>query len=99
MGRNKANHTRPGMNAAKAQGKGAGYNTEFGNEALSLPNEKLSEAERQNNKRRKSATKAWETDFATAEVRLSSSLTEAADVLKLFQEHFQFVDKPFRSRS
>ncbi|KZE65999.1 small acid-soluble spore protein O [Fictibacillus phosphorivorans] len=53
MGRNKANHTRPGMNAAKAQGKGAGYNTEFGNEALSLPNEKLSEAERQNNKKTK----------------------------------------------
>ncbi|MBH0160858.1 MULTISPECIES: small acid-soluble spore protein O [Fictibacillus] len=53
MGRNKANHSRPGMNAAKAQGKGAGYDTEFGNEALSLPNEKLSEAERQNNKKTK----------------------------------------------
>ncbi|GGB55328.1 MULTISPECIES: small acid-soluble spore protein O [Fictibacillus] len=53
MGRNKANHIRPGMNAAKAQGKGAGYETEFGNEALTLPNEKLSEAERQNNKKTK----------------------------------------------
>ncbi len=53
MGRNKANHSRPGMNAAKAQGKGAGYDTEFGNESLSLPNEKLSEAERQNNKKTK----------------------------------------------
>jgi small acid-soluble spore protein O (minor) len=53
MGRNKANHVRPGMNAAKSQGKGAGYETEFGNEALSLPNEKLSEAERQNNKKTK----------------------------------------------
>jgi small acid-soluble spore protein O (minor) len=53
MSRDKANHTRPGMNAAKAQGKGAGYNTEFGNESLALPNEKLSEAERQNNKKTK----------------------------------------------
>jgi small acid-soluble spore protein O (minor) len=53
MSNKKANHTRPGMNAAKAQGKGTGYNTEFGNEALSLPNEKLSEAERQNNKKTK----------------------------------------------
>ncbi|MCM3719586.1 small acid-soluble spore protein O [Fictibacillus phosphorivorans] len=53
MGRKKANHIRPGMNAAKAQGKGAGYETEFGNEALSLPNEELSEAERQNNKKTK----------------------------------------------
>ncbi|MDR7072265.1 small acid-soluble spore protein O [Fictibacillus barbaricus] len=53
MSKDKANHTRPGMNAAKAQGKGAGYNTEFGNESLALPNEKLSEAERQNNKKTK----------------------------------------------
>jgi small acid-soluble spore protein O (minor) len=44
--RQKANHIRPGMNAAKAQGKGAGYNEEFSNEPLT-------EKERQFNKKRK----------------------------------------------
>jgi len=46
MSKQKANHLRPGMNAAKAQGKGAGYNEEFGNE-------QLSEKERQFNKKKK----------------------------------------------
>jgi small acid-soluble spore protein O (minor) len=53
MGKKHANHIRPGQNAAKGQGKGAGYETEFGNESLTLPNEKLSEAEKQNNKKTK----------------------------------------------
>ncbi|WNF35196.1 small acid-soluble spore protein O [Bacillaceae bacterium IKA-2] len=34
MAKRKANHLRPGMNAASAQGKGAGYNEEFSNEPL-----------------------------------------------------------------
>ena len=42
----KANHTISGMNAASAQGQGAGYNEEFANENLTA-------AERQNNKKRK----------------------------------------------
>ncbi|GAB6471470.1 small acid-soluble spore protein O [Bacillus cereus] len=46
MGKRKANHTIPGMNAASAQGQGAGYNEEFANENLTA-------AERQNNKKRK----------------------------------------------
>jgi len=46
MGKRKANHVRPGMNAAKAQGKGAGYNEE-------LSNEPLTEEQRQFNKKRK----------------------------------------------
>ena len=46
MGKRKANHTISGMNAASAQGQGAGYNEEFANE-------NLTPAERQNNKKRK----------------------------------------------
>lgn len=46
MGKRKANHTISGMNAASAQGQGAGYNEEFANENLTA-------AERQNNKKRK----------------------------------------------
>lgn len=46
MAKRRANHLRPGMNAAKAQGKGAGYNEE-------LSNEPLTEAQKQNNKKRK----------------------------------------------
>ncbi|MBM7583889.1 small acid-soluble spore protein O (minor) [Bacillus pakistanensis] len=46
MAKRKANHVRNGMNAAKAQGLGAGYNEEFSNEPLSA-------AQRQNNKKRK----------------------------------------------
>ncbi|WLR52563.1 small acid-soluble spore protein O [Bacillus tianshenii] len=46
MAKRKANHLRPGMNAAKAQGQGAGYNEEFGEEPLT-------EAQKQNNKKRK----------------------------------------------
>ncbi|GAA0315120.1 small acid-soluble spore protein O [Bacillus carboniphilus] len=46
MGKRKANHYREGMNAAKAQGKGAGYNEE-------MSNEPLTEAQRQFNKKRK----------------------------------------------
>jgi small acid-soluble spore protein O (minor) len=42
----KANHVIPGMNAAKGQGKGAGYNEEFSNEPLTAE-------QRQNNKKRK----------------------------------------------
>ncbi|CAM4245174.1 small acid-soluble spore protein O [Bacillus manliponensis] len=46
MGKRKANHAIPGMNAAAAQGQGAGYNEEFANEPLTA-------AQRQNNKKRK----------------------------------------------
>ncbi|WP_409305647.1 small acid-soluble spore protein O [Peribacillus sp. SCS-155] len=44
--RRSANHVIPGMNAAKAQGRGAGYNVDHFNEPLL-------EEERQNNKKRK----------------------------------------------
>ncbi|WP_243291820.1 small acid-soluble spore protein O [Bacillus sp. FJAT-47783] len=46
MGKRKANHIIEGMNAAKAQGMGAGYNEE-------LQNEPLTAEQRQNNKKRK----------------------------------------------
>ncbi|MBD1379340.1 small acid-soluble spore protein O [Metabacillus arenae] len=46
MAKRKANHLVNGMNAAKAQGKGAGYNEE-------LANEPLTAEQRQNNKKRK----------------------------------------------
>jgi len=46
LSKRKANHIREGMNAAKAQGMGAGYNEE-------LQNEPLTEEQRQNNKKRK----------------------------------------------
>jgi small acid-soluble spore protein O (minor) len=46
MAKRKANHVIPGANAASAQGKGAGYNEEFSNEPLT-------EAQKQNNKKRK----------------------------------------------
>ncbi|MFZ3587797.1 small acid-soluble spore protein O [Bacillus sp. DJP31] len=46
MAKRKANHVIPGMNAAGAQGIGAGYNEEFQNEPLTA-------AQRQNNKKRK----------------------------------------------
>lgn len=42
----KANHVIPGMNDAKAQGIGAGFNKEF-------QNEPLTEEQKQNNKKRK----------------------------------------------
>ncbi|MGM9926360.1 MAG: small acid-soluble spore protein O [Bacillus sp. (in: firmicutes)] len=42
----KANHVVPGMNAASAQGGGAGYNEEFSNEPLT-------DEYKQNNKKRK----------------------------------------------
>ncbi|MBP1080136.1 MULTISPECIES: small acid-soluble spore protein O [Bacillus] len=45
MTKRKANHVVNGMNAAKAQGRGAGYNEEH--------QEVLTEEERQNNKKRK----------------------------------------------
>jgi small acid-soluble spore protein O (minor) len=46
MTKRKANHVIPGANAASAQGKGAGFNEEFANEPLT-------EAQKQNNKKRK----------------------------------------------
>lgn len=46
LSKRKANHVIPGMNAAKSQGVGAGYNEE-------LSNEPLTERQRQNNKKRK----------------------------------------------
>ncbi len=46
MAKRKANHVRPGMNHADAQGIGAGYNEEFSNEPLTAE-------QRQNNKKRK----------------------------------------------
>ncbi|KMY49674.1 small acid-soluble spore protein O [Peribacillus loiseleuriae] len=45
MAKRKANHIIPGMNAASAQGKGAGYNEEF--------SQPLTEEQKQNNKKRK----------------------------------------------
>lgn len=46
MSDRKANHIIPGMNAAKGQGMGAGYNEEAANEPLS-------QIEKMNNKKRK----------------------------------------------
>ena len=46
MSKRKAKHIIPGMNAASAQGAGAGYNEEFSNEPLST-------MEKMNNKKRK----------------------------------------------
>jgi small acid-soluble spore protein O (minor) len=46
MTKRKSNHLIPGMNEAKSQGNGAGYN-----EVLS--NESLTEQQKQNNKKRK----------------------------------------------
>lgn len=46
MVKRKAKHVIEGMNAAKAQGTGAGYNEEFSNEPLS-------ESQKKNNKKRK----------------------------------------------
>ncbi|WHY63896.1 small acid-soluble spore protein O [Cytobacillus firmus] len=46
MAKRKSNHIIEGMNAAKGQGIGAGYNEEYANEPLT-------EAQRQNNKKRK----------------------------------------------
>jgi small acid-soluble spore protein O (minor) len=46
LAKRKANHVIPGANAASAQGMGAGYNEEFSNEPLT-------EAQKQNNKKRK----------------------------------------------
>jgi small acid-soluble spore protein O (minor) len=46
MTKKRANHVIPGMNAAKAQGVGAGYNEEAANEPLTAE-------QRQNNKKRK----------------------------------------------
>jgi small acid-soluble spore protein O (minor) len=46
MAKRKSNHIIPGANAASSQGMGTGYNEEFSNEPLS-------EAQKQNNKKRK----------------------------------------------
>ncbi|MGD6816043.1 small acid-soluble spore protein O [Metabacillus sp. 84] len=46
MAKRKANHLIEGMNAAGAQGQGAGYNEEYQNEPLTAE-------QRQNNKKRK----------------------------------------------
>ncbi|NMD70485.1 small acid-soluble spore protein O [Bacillus sp. DNRA2] len=46
MSKRKANHVIPGMNAAKSQGMGVGYNEEFANEPLT-------EKQKLNNKKRK----------------------------------------------
>jgi small acid-soluble spore protein O (minor) len=46
MSKKRANHVRPGMNAAKGQGAGAGYNQE-------MANEPLTGLQKQNNKKRK----------------------------------------------
>lgn len=42
-------HIIPGMNAAKSQGKGTGYNSQFNQEV----GEPLTEMQKQNNKKRK----------------------------------------------
>ena len=41
MGKRKANHTISGMNAASAQGQGAGYNEEFANENLTAAESRI----------------------------------------------------------
>lgn len=46
MNRKKANHVISGMNAAKGQGQGAGFNEELANEPLTVK-------EKMNNKKRK----------------------------------------------
>lgn len=46
LAKRKANHVINGMNAAKGQGQGAGYNEEYSNEPLTA-------AQRQFNKKRK----------------------------------------------
>lgn len=46
LSKRKANHVIPGMNAAKSQGMGVGYNEEFANEPLT-------EKQKMNNKKRK----------------------------------------------
>lgn len=46
LAKRKSNHIIPGMNAAKGQGMGAGFNEEFSNEPLT-------EKQKQNNKKRK----------------------------------------------
>ena len=50
MAKKKSNHIIPGANAAKGQGMGAGYNSKFNQE---MGNEPLTEAQKQNNKKRK----------------------------------------------
>lgn len=47
MVKRKSNHVIPGMNAAKGQGKGAGFNEELAKEP------ELTEMEKRNNKKRK----------------------------------------------
>ncbi|WML44479.1 small acid-soluble spore protein O [Neobacillus sp. PS3-40] len=47
MAKKKSNHVIPGMNAAKGQGQGAGYNEEMGTEPSLTVKEKM------NNKKRK----------------------------------------------
>lgn len=46
LSKRKSNHVIPGMNAAKSQGLGVGFNEEFSNEPLT-------EKQKQNNKKRK----------------------------------------------
>jgi small acid-soluble spore protein O (minor) len=46
MAKKKSNHVIPGINAAKGQGQGAGFNEEMGTEPLTLK-------EKMNNKKRK----------------------------------------------
>jgi small acid-soluble spore protein O (minor) len=46
MAKKKSNHVIPGMNAAKGQGQGTGFNEEMGNEQITVK-------ERMNNKKRK----------------------------------------------
>jgi len=46
LSKRKANHVIPGMNAAKSQGIGTGFNEEYSNEPLT-------EMQKQNNKKRK----------------------------------------------
>ncbi|WP_088105268.1 small acid-soluble spore protein O [Halalkalibacter urbisdiaboli] len=50
MTRKKANHVRPGMNDAKAQGKDTGLSSQVMEE---MGNEPLTEMQRQNNKKTK----------------------------------------------
>ena len=46
LSKRKSNHVIPGMNSAKSQGQGVGFNEEFSNEPLT-------EQQKQNNKKRK----------------------------------------------
>lgn len=48
MPKRKANHVIPGMNAAKAQGTGAGFNEELSNEPLTATQKQFNKKKKKN---------------------------------------------------